>query len=166
MRLLPYAFFTLEVSFSAHDAADRLARSISPPSRGYYLLRFGRRRQKGFEGEVSGTRFRLNRITAYWQSNATLPHAYGQFRQVTEGRTRVRVRVMPHHFVLLFWLILSYWAVDGVVQWFREGRPTHSMWGASGLLLFYYLLIMLGWGWEIRQLQRFISGIYSPSESS
>ena len=155
MRILPYTTLSFDVMGSLDDTVDKMSRSLYP-RRSFWLLGFGRRNE-GFEGEVSESGFELNRIIYY--RNSFLPYAYGRFHQVNRHRIRVSVTFTLHPFVIPFCLVWCGGAGYGLLNAIIEGNST-SIWSFSGMLLFLYVLIMVGWNAEIGKLRRFIRGVY------
>lgn len=155
MKLLPFTRLAFETDLSRDEVVHRIKSSIRP-LRPWWYLRFGR--QSGFEGRLSPNGFKLRRIIRYW--NSFLPIAYGRFVDQPGGRTRIEVVLTLHPAVAVFCVFWTTGVVVGlvgtIVQWWRSGEA-NAMAAPFGMLVFFYLLVMIGWGTEVRRASQFIT---------
>ena len=60
------------------------------------------RSNKIYQGEISDTEFKISRIISY--KNSFLPIIYGNLSETEEG-TEIIMKLMPHWFVVIFFLV-------------------------------------------------------------
>jgi hypothetical protein len=60
------------------------------------------RSNKIYQGEISVTGFKISRIISY--QNSFLPIIYGNFSETEEG-TEIKMILLPHWFVIIFFLV-------------------------------------------------------------
>ena len=100
--LFPFDFFTLETPLTASEIQVKLANSTEPRQQPKFT--FARQdRTKPYEGDVSDTAFEISRISQ--NRNSFLPEIRGTFSTLTD-RTRIKIRMSPHIFMLTLMLVL------------------------------------------------------------
>lgn len=69
------------------------------------------RSNKIYQGEISETGFKISRIISY--QNSFLPVIYGSLSETEEG-TEIKIELMPHWFVIIFFLVwcIGFWGPD------------------------------------------------------
>jgi hypothetical protein len=146
--------FEFDVPLSRRNAAARVKHSLSPPPRRLFESR------SGWEGEVSVGGFQVRRIPD--RQNVFLPVAYGWFIELGPNQTRVHVILTVKPLVGLFSLVLAVVAgrvlLDATATWWRTGVRPETITELGGILVFFYLGMMVTWAVEAGRVRRFILG--------
>jgi hypothetical protein len=160
--LLPYKRLVFESQSSKEEIIRRL--SVEVASRRRRSGVFERRAEK-FEGEVSETGFKISRVIRY--RNSLLPLVEGQFLPLVKG-VRIEVRMKLHTPVLIFsilWLSLVVVGAGAVIfQIISTGKFAGAMFIPFGMLLFYYLLVTIGFGVEANEAGKLLSDIFEATD--
>ena len=160
--LLPYKRVVFETQFSKDEIVRRLMIEVAP--RRPPLDLFEKRAEK-FEGEVSETGFKISRIIHY--RNSFRPVVEGQFFPLVKG-VRIEVRMRLHTTILIFsilWLSLVVVGAGAVIfQIISTNNFAVGMFIPFGLLLFYCLLMTIGFGVEADKAGRLLSAIFEATE--
>jgi hypothetical protein len=154
--LLPYTQIVFESPLSKEEAVRRLTAEVASRSSGWF-----ERRTEKFEGTVSAEDFQIRRIIRY--RNSFLPVITGRFCPLVKG-LRIEVSMRLHLAVLIFsivWLsIVGAGAVAFGLQFFRTGNVEVRMLTPFVMLLFFYLLVMIGFGIEANKAKQQLGGIF------
>jgi hypothetical protein len=161
--LLPYKQLVFESHLSRGAIIRRLRVEVANRRLGWGI--FERRTEK-FEGEVSETGFKISRIIRY--RNSFLPIVQGQFSPLIKG-VRIEVRMRLHVAVLIFSILwLSFVGVSAVTvisQIISTGKFEGGMLIPLGMLLFYYLLVTIGFGIEANKASKLLRDIFEADDS-
>jgi hypothetical protein len=156
--LLPYKRLVFESQFSKEEIIRRLLAEVA--SRRLSFGIFENRIEK-FEGEVSETGFKISRILRY--RNSFRPVVEGEFFPLVKG-VRIEVRMRLQMIVMLFSIVwLSFVAVGAgaiIFQIISTGGFATGMFIPFGMLLFYLLLMTIGFGVEANKASRLLSDIF------
>jgi len=159
--LLPYKRLVFESQSSKEEIIRRL--SVEVASRRRRSGVFERRAEK-FEGEVSETGFKISPIIRY--RNSFLPVVEGQFSPIAKG-VRIDVRMRLTTPVLIFsilWLSLVVVGAGAVIfEIISTGKFAGAMFIPFGMLLFFYLLVTIGFGVEAKEAGKLLSDIFEAS---
>src|SRR4030095_9671339 len=113
------------------------------------------------EGEISETGFKISTIIRY--RNSFQPMLEGRFSPLLKG-VRIEVRMRLHRSVLIFsalWLSLVVaGAAAVIVEITSTGKFAGPMFIPFGMLLFYGLLMTIGFNVEANQAGKLLSDIF------
>jgi hypothetical protein len=156
--LLPYQRLVLDSPLSQEEAIRRLTLEVAKPRSGLQWLE---RRTEKFEGTVSAEGFQINRIIRY--RNSFLPVIHGHFSPLLQG-VRIEVTMKLHIVVLIFGLVwLSFVgsiALGVIPQLLTTGRLDSGGGIVCGMLIFFYLMVTIGFGIEAHKARRLLSSIF------
>jgi hypothetical protein len=162
--LLPYKRLVFETQFSKDEIVRRLMIEVAP--RRPPLDLFEKRAEK-FEGEVSETGFKISRIIRY--RNSFRPMVEGRFFPLVKG-IRIDVRMRLHMSVMAFsilWLSLLVVGAGTVIfQIISTGKSEGAMLIPFGLLLFYCLLMTIGFSVEADKAGKLLSDIFEANKGN
>jgi hypothetical protein len=160
--LLPYKRLVFETQFSKDEIVRRLMIEVAP--RRPPLDLFEKRPEK-FEGEVSATGFKISRIIRY--RNSFRPVVEGQLFPLVKG-VRIEVRMRLHTTILIFSILWLSLAVVGagafIFQIISTGKFEGAMFIPLGMLLFYCLLVTIGFGVEADKAGKLLGDIFEATE--
>ncbi len=154
--LIPYKSIVITTSLPLNDAVTVLFKAVSPKKRWY---QFSLSRSGKFEGTVSREGFKIERAINY--RNSFLPILHGTFRPDVTG-TRIEVTMKMHPFVLLFsvfWFgaVLSGFVLGIIGSFASDHIPFEVLIGAGTMLVAFYLMTILGFGFEAKKAIRFMN---------
>jgi hypothetical protein len=160
--LLPNKRLVFESPFSKEEIIRRLIVEVASRRRRSGI--FEQRAEK-FEGEVSETGFKISRIIRY--RNSFRPIVEGQFFPLVKG-VRIEVRMRLSMTILIFSILwLSFVAAGAgavIVQIISTGKYAGSMFIPFGMLLFYCLLMTIGFGVEANKAVKLLSHIFEATD--
>ncbi len=161
--LLPYRKFVFESPLSIEEMIRRLTLEVANR---HYGWQWSERRTEKFEGTVSADGFRISRIIRY--RNSFLPVIDGRIRPLVKG-VRVEVTMRLHIAVLIFsvvWLSFVGLGAAGVAsQLLTTGKAEVWMLIPCGMMLFYYLMVTIGFGVEAHKASKLLRVILEAGES-
>lgn len=151
--LIPYKYVTIYSSLSVDEAKATLAAAVSPRRS---WSRTPASSDREFEGSLTGDKFHINRAIRY--RNSFLPILSGRFTPRENG-VQIDLCMTLHPLVIAF---STFWcsvvgpiALATVAQWLRSGYAGTSPLPVL-LLAGYYLMVMVGYGWEAWQAEDFV----------
>lgn len=156
--LLPYQKLVIEVPYSLEELIRRLGKEVTgrPRSWGWF-----EERTELFEGVVSDEGFQISRIIGY--RNSFLPVIQGRFYPYVKG-VRVEITMRLHVAVLIFsivWLSMVGLGVAGVLAHILATRRVDSMMLIPfGMLLFFYLMVTIGFGVEAKKAGKLLNKVF------
>lgn len=158
MVLWPFQRVSLRTALPADVVLQRLAAEVEP--RRWFRSPFGKTPHKRFEGEITGERFRVNRIIGY--RNSFLPQVAGSVR--SDGlATVLEATLMLHPVVAVFMLFwLGAVGLGGLGLLAQLATPGEHSWLAlapTGMFVFGYLLMQLAYLAEARPAKRFLEEV-------
>ena len=160
--LLPYKQLVFESSLSKEEVVRRLSLEVASRRWGWF-----ERRTEKFEGAVTEGGFQISRIIRY--RNSFLPVIQGRFYPLAKG-VRIEVTMRLHMAVLIFsivWLsIVGVGALAFGSQIIATGKIEAGMLIPFGMLLFFYLMVTIGFGVEASKARKQLSGILEAEASS
>ena len=163
ISLFPYRQLVFESPLSKEEIIRRLILEVASRRWGW---QWSERRTEKFEGAVSAEGFRISRIIRY--RNSFLPVIHGHFCPLARG-VRVEVTMRLHIAVLIFsivWLsFVGLGAATVASQLLSTGKAEAWMLIPCGMLLFFYLMVMIGFGVEADKASKLLSGIFAAGES-
>jgi hypothetical protein len=157
--LLPYK---RRLVFESHLSKKEIIRRlmVEVASRRFGSGIFERRAEQ-FEGEVSETGFKISRIIRY--RNSFRPIIQGQFSPLVKG-VRIEVSMRLHMAVLIFSILWLSFVIAGagavIFQIISTGQFQGGMFIPFGLLLFYCLLVTIGFGVEANKATGLLKDIF------
>jgi hypothetical protein len=161
--LLPYTQLVFESPLSKEEVVRRLTLEVASRRWGWGLFE---RRTELFEGEVSEGGFRISRIIRY--RNSFLPVIHGRFSPLVKG-VRIDITMRLHVAVLIFsivWLsAVGFGALAFASQFLSTGKIEGGMLIPLGMLLFFYLMVTIGFGVEANKASKLLSGIFEGDSS-
>jgi hypothetical protein len=156
--LWPYQKLVFKSPLSREEITRRLTREVS--DRQWSVGLFEKRREL-FEGTISDEGFKISRIIRY--RNSFRPVIQGQFSPSVKGM-RVEVTLRLHGAMLAFsivWLsIVGMGLAAGAARVLSTGQVGAQMLGPLAALVFFYLLVTLGFGFEARKASKLLSGVF------
>ena len=160
--LLPYQKLIFESPLSREELFRKLSREVSNRRRGW-----PDKRTELFEGTISEEGFQINQIIRY--RNSFLPIIHGRFFPSVQG-VRVEVVMRLHVVVLIFsivWLsFVGLFAAVVVSRLLATGRVETVTLFPFGMLLFYYLMVTIGFGTEAKKASELLSGLFETESLS
>lgn len=160
MKLLPFENIIYKTNLSEIEIVKRLNDSIEP-SKTLRINLFGNESTKPYEGYIFEKQFKINRIIGY--RNSFLPRIKGTIQTNAQG-TSIHVKMRLHISVIIF---LTIWCgIVGVAFFtflsyaisnneFHIGIP-----GTIGMLIFAYVLTMLGFKSESKKSKRYLFKLF------
>src|SRR5262245_19320047 len=161
--LLPYQKIFIEVPYSRGELIRRLSKEVTgrPWKRGWV-----EERTELFEGVVSDAGFQISRIAGY--RNSFLPVIQGRFHPHVKG-VRVEITMRLHVAVLIFsvvWLsLVGQGVVGAATQILATGRVDSMLLIPFGLLLFFYLMVTIGFGVEAKKASKLLNRLFDAEGS-
>ena len=162
--LLPYHRLVFESQFRKEEIIRRLSAEVARRRISFGI--FENRREK-FEGEVSETGFKINRIIRY--RNSFRPVIEGEFSPLVKG-VRIDVRLRLHTMVMIFsllWLGFGLVASGAVIfQFISTGGFATGMFIPIAMWLFYIPLMTIAFGVEANKAVKLLSEIFAADAAS
>jgi len=158
IKYLPFENLTYRTNLDYEEVLLRINAVVHPKKTYRVTGLFGRHTGKPYEGEVSGNKFKINRIINY--RNSFLPQIYGEISKQKNG-TLIKLRMKLHALVLFFTIILC--GVTGVIflaqliEIFTVGGFSLSLFGTLAMFLFVYLLTTLGFKYESSKSKKYFA---------
>ena len=156
--LIPYKSISFNTMLTLEEAVQLVSEAIAPPRPLFQGLR---KAGKEFEGTVSNSGFTMSRAIRY--RNSFLPYLYGKFVPGAQG-VRVEVRMTMHPLVIAFaalWFTLIggflRLSIGSTLTTLKIDEGTLIL---IGMLLFFYLMVFLGFGIEASKAERFLSDLF------
>ena len=161
--LLPYKQLVFESPLSQEEVIRRLTLEVAKPRSGLQWLE---RRTEKFEGTVSEEGFQIKRIIRY--RNSFLPIIQGRFSSLGKG-VRIEVTLKLHIVALIFSLIwvgfVGRMAVAVIPQILTTGRVEGGGGILCAMLIFFYLLVTIGFGIEANKASKLLSSLFDADDS-
>jgi hypothetical protein len=162
--LLPYQKIVIEVPYSREELTRRLGKEVTGRQ---WSWGWTEKRAELFEGVVSDEGFQISRIIAY--RNSFLPVIQGRFHPHVKG-VRVEITMRLHVAVLIFsvvWLsLVGQGALAAGAQILTTGRVDSVMLIPFGMLLFFYLMVTIGFGVEAKKASKLLNSLFEAEGSS
>jgi hypothetical protein len=162
--LLPYQKIVIEVPYSREELTRRLGKEVTGSKRSWGL---SDKRAELFEGVVSDEGFQISRIIAY--RNSFLPVIHGRFHPHVKG-VRVVITMRLHVAVLIFsvaWLsFVGQVVIVAVPKILTTGRVDSVMLIPFGMLLFFYLIVTIGFGVEAKKASKLLNSLFEAGGAS
>lgn len=159
--LLPYQKFVLESPFSPEEARRRLAAEVAPLRSGWQWIE---KRVETFEGTVSAEGFEIHRIIRY--RNSFLPVIRGRISPGMPG-SRIEITLQLHIFAVIFSLIwlgfVGPLAGGAALQLLTTGSVEPGAIIPSLMLIFFLLMVIIGFGVEAQKARKLLSRIFEES---
>ena len=160
--LLPYQKLVFESALSREEIIRRLSREVATRRWGWF-----EKRPELFEGTISEEGFQISRIIRY--RNSFLPIIHGRFYPSVQG-VRVEVMMRLHIAVLIFsivWLsFVGLGAAAVAFQLLATGRVETVTLIPFGMLLFFYLMVTIGFGVEAKKAVNLLSRLFEADSFS
>ena len=159
--LVPYRRFEVDVPVEPRAVLEAVAQRIVPRRTNWEpsaLL------PDGYEGELTGNDFKLNRITR--GRNSFLPCARGRVVATARG-SRVDVTLVLHPATIAF--LVAWCTVFGalgftiITEW-RSGIATPPLFPLAGIP-FAYVVTTVGFGFEVAKVEPFIRSVLASAGS-
>lgn len=163
LPLLPYQQLVFASPLSKEEVIRRLTLEVAKPRSG---LQWFEKRTEKFEGTVSEAGFQIHRIIRY--RNSFLPVIHGRFSPLGPG-VRIEVTMKLHLVVLAFsliWLsLVGGLAVVAIPQMLSTGRVEGGAAVLGVMLVFFYLMVTIGFGIEANKASKLLSRIFEVNDA-
>ena len=160
MKYLPADNITYKTKLKGAALIQRLEDSIEP-ERAFRFGLFNRRETKPYQGKVVGHTFNISRIISY--RNSFLPRISGSIENTFSG-SLIRVKMRLHVAVIIF--ICIWGGIVGAVgiaflsQSFGSTNFDPMMLIPLGMLLVFYVVIMLAFKYESKQSKADLESLF------
>lgn len=167
---IPFENYTLASTLSMEEVKKRLSESIEPKKTSNFSF-FPSYSLKPYSGQITGDNFEMVRIIRY--KNSFLPFITGKISS-NFGQTLIKIKMRPNIFVLIF---IGYWLwffgpmcfgfILRILP-FKNNAPTHfsyDMLIPFGMILFVWLLALLGFKSESRKSKEFLEVLLNGEET-
>ena len=156
--LIPYKSININTSLTVDEAVQLVSEAIALPRS--FFQGWGKAARE-FEGTVSTSGFTISRAIRY--RNSFLPILFGKFVPSAQG-VRVEVRMTLHPLVIAF-AVLWFTFVGGFLllaigSTLTTLKVDEGILLPIGMLLFFYLMVFLGFGLEANKAERFLSSLF------
>ena len=158
MILFPYLSFVIETDLSVKETMELIIEYVSSTEKtlaGYHS-------KSKFKGSFSGNSFKFQRIIKY--RNSFLPVIRGQINS-TGPTTEVSIRMVPGlntTIYVLFWLVIAGQLIYPAL--FGEYIETSKLVFAVVIILFGYVFMTAGFGYEAYKAEQELMGIFGERE--
>jgi hypothetical protein len=156
--LIPYKSISINTSLTVDEAVHLVSAAIAPPRS---FFQGWRKAGKEFEGTVSNSSFTISRAIRY--RNSFLPFLYGKFVPSAQG-VRVEVRMTMHPlviaFTVLWFTVIASFLLLSIGGMLTTLKIDEGILLPIGMLLFFYLMVFLGLGFEANEAERFLSNLF------
>jgi len=169
MKLIPYERLKIKTSLRAEEALQRLSEKVEPKR----FFRMWRPDEKPYQGEITGSTFKVTRIIRY--RNSFLPIIKGEV-QPEMGRSSVAITMQPHILVLIFmalWMVILaisffFSLIDYISTIDRAGSSLQTLpetiLASGGILLFSYLLFWGAFKFESVRSKKFFRELFQAED--
>lgn len=158
MNIIPYEHFSINTSLSPAETVSVVSRAIKLKKTGWVAHDNG---SEKFEGTVEETEFKINRVIGY--ANPSLPIIYGRYYVSAHGvqlDIKMTVRWSSKIFIIICCILLIYVFVASVANWANTGILNGGVLIAPAMMVFLYLVTMLGWLLEVEKARKFIKTLF------
>ena len=161
--LIPYKRFFVNSSLTLNEAIEALSKTVTPRKKRWFQWSwFG---GGNFEGVVAREGFTIERAISY--RNSFLPILHGTFHPHVNG-TKIEVVMKMHPLVIGFSIFWCLGVVSGMigllVQSIASREINTGVFITFGMLVFFYLMTTLSFGFEAQKATQFICGVFKVNE--